>query len=227
MVAIARRISQADAMPTDPGYGAEERHTQVLFSDWTPQDLKPHLENVEVYSNCKQVELFLNGKSLGKKAINADASPRNWQVSFTPGTLKAVAWNGKSAVTNVLRTAGKPVRIVLATRHETLSPDWDDVAEVRATIVDANGLTIPRANNLISLQDRLPARASSPPWTMRTMRARNRFKRRRAMRFRAGVWRLSKLSEVAERRRIALTATRHRIEAGKWLILWTSPEVSQ
>ena len=67
MVAITRRVAATDSMPTDPGYGAEERHTQVLFSDWTPKDLSPHNENVEVYSNCKEVELFLNGKSLGSK----------------------------------------------------------------------------------------------------------------------------------------------------------------
>ena len=91
MVAITRRVAATDSMPTDPGYGAEERHTQVLFSDWTPEDLKPHNENVEVYSNCKQVELFLNGKSLGEKEINADAAPRIWQVPFAPGRLEAVA----------------------------------------------------------------------------------------------------------------------------------------
>jgi beta-galactosidase len=152
MVAVTRRISQTDAMPTDPGYGAEERHTQVLFADWTPKDLKPHDENVEVYSNCKQVELFLNGKSLGKKAINADASPRNWQVPFAPGLLRAIAWNGKYTVTNDLRTAGKPVRVVLTSETRRLAPDWDDVATVRATIVDSRGIPIPRASDLISFK---------------------------------------------------------------------------
>jgi beta-galactosidase len=73
---IARRAAATELMPTDPGYGAEERHTQVLFSDWTPKDLQPHDENVEIYSNCKEVELFLNDQSLGVKNINADAAPR-------------------------------------------------------------------------------------------------------------------------------------------------------
>jgi beta-galactosidase len=99
------------------------------------------------------VELFLNGKSLGSKKINADASPRIWKVPFTPGTLKAVAKNGgKIVATDELRTAGKAVKIVLATETKKLSPSWDDVACVRATVVDANGITVPRADDLISFK---------------------------------------------------------------------------
>ncbi len=151
MVAITRRISQTEAMPTDPGYGAEEKHTQVLFSDWTPKSLAPHDENVEVYSNCKEVELFLNGQSLGAKTINADASSRNWQVPFVPGTLKAVARNdSKIVATDELRTAGKPSKIILSTETKNLSPNGDDLAILRAKITDADGFEIPRAKDLIS-----------------------------------------------------------------------------
>jgi beta-galactosidase len=153
MLAIARRAAATELMPTDPGYGGEERHTQVLFSDWTPSDLKPHTENVEVYSNCKEVELFLNGKSLGKKEINADAAPRGWQVPFAPGILKAVAREaGQSAITNELRTAGPPAKIILTAETQKLSPGFDNVAIVRAQIADAKGVPIPRANDLISFK---------------------------------------------------------------------------
>ena len=155
MIAIARRISRTEDMPSDPGYGAEEKHTQVLFSDWTPKDLSPHDENVEVYSNCKEVELFLNSRSLGVKSINADASPRSWRVPFAPGTLKAVGRNVNQdgrAVTDELRTAGKPAKIILSTETKILSPGFDDVAIVRAKITDAAGIEIPRANDLISFQ---------------------------------------------------------------------------
>ena len=108
---------------------------------------------MEVYSNCKEVELFLNGKSLGAKAINADASPRTWEVSFAPGVLKAVARNnGKIVATDELRTAGRPAKIVLSTEPGKLSPGWDNAAFVRAKIVDANGVTVPRADDLISFQ---------------------------------------------------------------------------
>jgi beta-galactosidase len=152
MVFMTRRLGRTDAMPTDPGTaGADERFSQVLFADWTPANLQPHAENVEVYSNCKEVELFLNGKSLGAKTINADASPRNWQVPFAPGELKALARNnGKVVATDELRTAGKPAKIVLSTETKELAPGWDNVAFVRAKIVDAKGIDIPRADDLIS-----------------------------------------------------------------------------
>jgi beta-galactosidase len=151
MVAIARRISATDEMPEDPGYGAEERHTQVLSSDWTPKNLAPHAEPVEIYSNGQEVELFLNGQSLGVKPLNADASPRCWSVPFAPGTLKAVARNGGQTVaTDELTTAGKPAKIILTTETKILSPGFDSVTMVRAKITDAAGREIPRASDLVS-----------------------------------------------------------------------------
>ena len=151
MVAIARRAANDDVMPTDPGYAQEERHTQVLFSDWSPKNTAAHEEQVEIYSNCKDVELFLNGESLGKKPINANATPRVWRVAFGPGTLKAVGSNdGKVAATQELRTAGAPAAIQLETKNAQIGTSWDDVAIVRARIVDANGIPVPRANDSIS-----------------------------------------------------------------------------
>ncbi|HEU6447582.1 MAG TPA: glycoside hydrolase family 2 TIM barrel-domain containing protein [Verrucomicrobiae bacterium] len=154
MVYMARRVARNDAMPTDPGYAGDELYSMVLFSDWTPKNLQPHNENVEVYSNCKTVELFLNGKSLGAKEIHADASPRNWMVSFVPGTLKAVARNEKDKVvaTEELKTAGAPAKIVLSTETATLSPGFEKVAIVRAKITDKRGIEIPLANDLVSFR---------------------------------------------------------------------------
>jgi len=109
---------------------------------------------VEVYSNCKEVELFLNGKSLGVKTINADASPRNWIVPFAPGILKAVARNekGKVVATDELRTAGQPTKIQLTRNLEKIADDWNGVACVRAAVVDQNGIRVPSANNRISFK---------------------------------------------------------------------------
>ena len=153
MVCIARRTSTVDASSDPAGANAADRRPQVSFSDWTPKNTEPHNETVEVYSNCKEVELFLNGQSLGAKNINADAAARVWNVPFAPGTLKAVARNdGKTVATDQLTTAGPAAKIVLSTETKSLSPGWDNVAVVRVKIVDASGVELPQASDLISFQ---------------------------------------------------------------------------
>jgi beta-galactosidase len=151
MVRIFRRIAPTGDTPTDPGYEAVEwRRRQVLFPDWTPRDTAPHVENVEVYSNCNEVDLLLNGQSLGSKSLSSSARPRNWEVPFETGELKAVGRNGNQVVAeDVLRTAGAPTRIELNVERQELAPTWDDVATVCAQIVDDEGIPVPRADHVI------------------------------------------------------------------------------
>jgi beta-galactosidase len=159
MVYLARRTAPNTAAPTDPGYDPNEQvRTQVVFGDWTPKNLDPHPENVEVYSNCEKVELFLNGKSLGSKPKDPNDRPRNWIVTFEPGTIKAAcAGNGVIAAgaaqpSYELHTACKAARILLTVDKTRLTNDWNDVVFVAATVVDANGVPLPDANNLISFK---------------------------------------------------------------------------
>lgn len=154
MVYIARRVAPSEASPTDPGYEiAEQKRTQTLFGDWTPKNLNAHEENVEIYSNCEEVELFLNGKSLGSKTKPADDSPRIWKVDFETGTIKAVGINGGKIVAEYeLRTAGKPAKIILSADKTKIANSWNDVVFVTATIVDGNGVAVPAANNLITFE---------------------------------------------------------------------------
>ncbi len=155
MVYLTRRVAPTPLAPTDPGYGtpAQERRPQVLFSDWTPQNRSAHEENVEVYSNCEKVELFLNGKSLGIRERPADDSPRIWKVPFAPGSLKAVGINhGQTVATHELRTAGRPAKIMLSADRSTLAPVWDDVVYVSATVVDEKGVIVPNANDLVTFK---------------------------------------------------------------------------
>lgn len=118
----------------------------ALFDDWTPQDRTPHDETIEVYSNCQQVEAFLNGRSLGTLPINQDASPRRWSVRYAPGEVRATCRDpGSESVSDRLRTAGKPVRIELKPDAPTVGSTFDDMVYVRARVVDANGVTVPSA----------------------------------------------------------------------------------
>jgi beta-galactosidase len=174
MVYIARRVAPTPLLPTDPGYSpVPDRRPQVLFSDWTPRNLEAHEENVEVYSNCDEVELFLNGVSLGKQSRPADDSPRIWKVQYATGTLLAVGKNYESidgyrrsdgsaptgtmkgllkAATYELRTAGPPAKIILTPDRNSVGPTWDDVVYVTATVVDANGVLVPISADLIAFK---------------------------------------------------------------------------
>lgn len=152
MVFMGRRVARSAEVPDDPGFDPLDRD-QVLFADWTSGNPEPHEENVEVYSNCESVELFLNGRSLGAKPLNTDASPRNWKVRYEPGVLRGIARNGKAIVaTQELRTAGKAAKIVLTTDRSRLTPDWDEVATVAVTVVDEHGTPVPGASDLIEFQ---------------------------------------------------------------------------
>jgi beta-galactosidase len=152
MVHIVRRIEPARNTPADPGAEPLFRR-QVEFSDWSPQDNGPHDENVEVYSNCQEVELMLNGKSLGSKELSTDASPRVWKVAFEAGTLGAIGRNkGQMVASHELRTADKPVKVMLTTDRTTLTAAWDDVAYIEASIVDERGVVIPNASDLVTFK---------------------------------------------------------------------------
>jgi beta-galactosidase len=154
MVYITRRVARTPLAPTDPGYNPiDERRPQVLYSDWTPKNLQPHEETVEVYSNCEEVELFLNGKSLGGQPRPKDDSPRSWKVEFASGAVRAVGRNqGKVAATYELRTAGPAAQIQLTSDKNSIINDWNDVAFVNATVLDAQGVVVPNAENLISFK---------------------------------------------------------------------------
>ena len=157
MVRIARRTAPTPVTPNDPGFAPLARRAQAVC-DWTPRERAPHTENVEVYSNCAQAELFLNGRSLGSLPLPADASPRTWHVPFEQGTLRAVGRNGETVTaTSELRTAGPAAKIVLAADQDTLTPSWDDVAYLRATITDAAGVPVPEASDLITFRVSGPA----------------------------------------------------------------------
>jgi beta-galactosidase len=120
----------------------------ALFADWTPQDQSPHDETIEVYSNCRQVEAFLNGRSLGTQAIHQDASPRRWAVRYAPGEVRAICRDpGAGQISDLLRTAGKPVRIDLQPDAAAVGSGFDDMTYVRARVVDAKGVTVPSATH--------------------------------------------------------------------------------
>jgi beta-galactosidase len=123
-------------------------------ANWTPVDQGTYDDaRIQAYSNCDEVELFLNGRSLGVKAKPADDSPRSWETTFEKGSLKAIARNkGKEVATEELNTAGEPARIILVADQSKMAMSWDDVTYLTATVVDSNGVICPNTNQLISFK---------------------------------------------------------------------------
>ena len=154
MVKAFRRVARTAETPADPGYEAVEwKRQQVLFSDWNPADAAIQRVNVEIYSNADEVELLLNGKSLGKKPTRKDCAALNWDVPYAPGTLQAIARNsGREVARDTLRTAGKAVAVRLLPDKKSLGLGWDDVAHVVAELVDANGTVVPDAADLVRFE---------------------------------------------------------------------------
>jgi len=134
----------------NPGATAGRGGTEFV-SDWTPADPSTYKQaRLQVFSNCDETELFLNGKSLGIKKRSALDSPLVWSVAYEKGTLKAVGRNkGQQVAVNELMTAGEPAKIILSADKSTVANNWDDVSFVTATIVDANGFTCPNNDKLV------------------------------------------------------------------------------
>ena len=156
MVHMVRRVAPRQASAVDPGYEGRRpipAETLVRRLDALPIP-RPTRKTSRSYSNCAQVELLLNGKSLGSEPLRADASARTWHVTFEPGTLRAAcaAEASKPGPSYELRTAGKPVKIVLSADRNPLTPGWDEVSYVTATVTDENGATVPSATPAIAFK---------------------------------------------------------------------------
>jgi beta-galactosidase len=102
------------------------------------------------YNNADEVELFLNGKSLGTKRKAGDDLHVWWRVNYEPGTLKAVSRkSGKVVLTKEIKTAGAPAKIILSADRKAINGKENELCFVKATIVDKDGNIVPNANNLI------------------------------------------------------------------------------
>jgi len=116
---------------------------------WNWRDKRNQPIDVWVNSNADNVELFLNGKSLGKKDM-----PRNshlqWTVNYQPGTLEAVAYKKGKKLTTKVETTGTPTEVVMTPYKTTMRADGKDVAVINLSVVDRDGREVPDADNMIA-----------------------------------------------------------------------------
>ncbi|POY37461.1 glycoside hydrolase family 2 [Solitalea longa] len=105
------------------------------------------------YNNADEVELLLNGRSLGVRKKDTDQFHVVWRVPFEAGTLKAISRkDGKLVLTKEVSTAGKAAKIILTADRSKIKANGEDLSFITAKIVDANGNMVPDADNELTFK---------------------------------------------------------------------------
>ncbi len=105
---------------------------------------------VWVYSNCEEVELFHNGKSLGRQKPSKEWQKMQcqWLVPWQPGEIKAIGYNaGKAVSKQVIKSAGVPTEIALSIDGKPLNAKGTDIVQLRVKSQDAEGNFYPYGEN--------------------------------------------------------------------------------
>lgn len=135
-------------------YQSEWTNTPVLhvFPHWNWQAGKT-IDVWAFYNQADEVELFLNGKSLGTKKKEGDDLHVMWRLQYVPGTLKAVSRkNGKTVKTKEIKTAGAPYKIELTADRSNLKADGKDLSFITVKVLDKDGNLVPDADNLVNFK---------------------------------------------------------------------------
>ena len=132
----------------------QKKVLHIVPSYW---DFIPGQEiDVLIYSNARDVELFLNGKSIGSHVMELETSQdmrAHFKVPFEPGVLRVVGhFADGSECSEVLHTPADPAAVVLTSDKETLLADGRDIAFVEISTVDVNGIPVGNARNLIRVE---------------------------------------------------------------------------
>ncbi len=122
-----------------------------IFPHWNWPGKEGQNVPVWCFSNCDEVELFLNGQSLGRQTMKAFRYLKWEQVTYQPGRLEAKGYiNGQMVADKVVETTGAPAAIKLMPDRTRLVADGQDTVPIVVTVVDANGRVVPTASNKIN-----------------------------------------------------------------------------
>ena len=148
--------AKADAM-----WNGVQIGNQLLSENWTRA--KGSRVTLYTYTNAEEVELFINGKSIGRKQNPTSYKQRNrivWKdISYEDGKVEAVAWSdGKIVARHQLETSGKMVRLIAEPDQEHWKADGIDLQHILIRAVDAKGRQVWTADDELSLEVIGPAR---------------------------------------------------------------------
>ena len=147
--------------------GFKKDRFYLYQSNWRPEfpmaHILPHwnwperigeITPVHVFTSGDEAELFLNGKSLGRKKKGKNEYRLRWdEVKYQPGELKVVAYKkGKEWATDAVKTAGNPAKLELDADRRVISADGKDLSFVTVRVLDKDGNLVPVAKNLIKFE---------------------------------------------------------------------------
>lgn len=123
-----------------------------ILPHWNWPERKDSIVPVHVYTSGDEAELFLNGKSLGRRTKIKDQDFRLvWpDVKYEPGEVKVIAYkNNKPWATDIVKTTGAPLQVIASADKKIISKNGEELCFITIRIADANGVTVPRANHQI------------------------------------------------------------------------------
>lgn len=125
-----------------------------LLPHWNWPGREGQVTPVHVYTSGDEAELFLNGRSLGRKRRGVMEYRLRWdEVKYEPGELRVVAYqNGKRWAEDSVKTTGPAARLTLKADRADIDADGSDLSFVTVSVADRAGLTVPRAKNRIHFE---------------------------------------------------------------------------
>ncbi|WGO99619.1 beta-galactosidase GalB [Saccharophagus degradans] len=123
-----------------------------ILPHWNWPNRVGEVTPVHVFTSGDEAELFLNGKSLGRKIKGKNAFRIRWDnVIYQPGTLKVVAYkNGKQWAQSVVATTGSASQLQLTVDRTRIRADGKDLAFITVDVQDADATNVPTADNPLS-----------------------------------------------------------------------------
>ena len=133
--------------------------TVHILPHWNWQERIGEITPVHIYTSGDAVELFLNGKSLGRREKAHSYDRLTWDdVRYEPGSLKAIAYkNGQKWAEELVETTGKPAALQVTAEKTELKSDGTDLSFIRVAVVDSQGRVVPRSKNHLKFSVTGPA----------------------------------------------------------------------
>lgn len=133
--------------------------TVHILPHWNWEERIDEITPVHIYTSGDAVELFLNGKSLGRREKAHSYDRLTWDdVRYEPGSLKAIAYkNGQKWAEELVETTGKPAALQVTAEKTELKSDGTDLSFIRVAVVDSQGRVVPRSKNHLKFSVTGPA----------------------------------------------------------------------